>query len=217
MVGLVASAGAQIPEPDLPRPGSIAVSAVVGDAAMVVPEQRRTLKTDDRLRVGSTVVTGRRSMAVLAFSNGASVELGADSELELEEFGQAPVAGTLKLAELQAEPTVSRTRLRLVRGGVTVTVKPLKAARGSSFTLTLQAGVVRTTAGSFRASVQMSDLGLGVCNLELLDGAAEFEAAGTSAAAPLPAGKKQVFALEIDKGTGAVKVGEMPPAATKKK
>jgi hypothetical protein len=148
-------------------------------------------------------------LVTLLFSNGASVQLGSESELEVEEFGQAPVSGTLKYAELKEEPTFSRTRLRLVQGDARVTVKPLKATRGSSFTVSLLAGTLRLRDGSAHVMVRMSDLGLGVCNLELLGGAAEFEPAGGKFL-PLPAGRKLAFAIEQDKRTGAIKVGEMP-------
>jgi hypothetical protein len=209
---LAAGLGAQAPEPSLPRPGTIVISDLSGTAAAVTSDQRKPLKPDDRLRVGASVVTERRSLVTLLFSNGATVQVGSESELEVEEFGQAPVSGNLKYAELKEEPTISRTRLRLAHGDVHVTVKPLKAARGSSFTVALLAGTLRLRYGSVRAMVRMSELGLGVCNLELLGGAAEFEPVGGKFA-PLPAARKLSFAIEQDKATGAVKLGEMPKAA----
>lgn len=178
------------------------VTAGVGD------EQKRAVP-DDRLRVGSTIVTGRRSLATLTLSNGATLQIGPESELEIEEFGQAPVSGSPKVAEMKEEPTISRTRLRLSRGEVVVEVKPLKTSRGSSFTLTTVAGTLRIADGTFRTTIQMSDLGLGIATLELQRGAAEFEVAGSNFQ-PVPSGKKLLFALETDKATGAIKVGEMP-------
>jgi hypothetical protein len=174
------------------------------------------VKNDDRLRVGSTVVTGRRSLVTLLLSNGVTLQIGSDSELEIEEFGQATMPGTLKIAELKEEPTVSRTRLRLWRGDVTVEVKRLNTSRGSSFALSMPAGTVRTREGTVSAMVQMSDLGLGVCTLEIEKGSAEFEIAG-GASTPVPAGRKLAFAIEVDKATGAVKVGEMPKETAKAK
>jgi hypothetical protein len=172
-------------------------------------DQRRPLKQEERVRVGSTIETDRKSLVTLILSNGAMLRIGSEAELELEEFGQATIPGSIKFAELKAEPTVSRTRLRLGRGDVTVDVKPLSASRGSSFMLTMVAGTVRTVDGRFHASVRMSDLGLGVCTLELEHGAAEFEVTG-GAFTPLQVGRELVFALEIDKSTGIAKVGEMP-------
>jgi ferric-dicitrate binding protein FerR (iron transport regulator) len=167
------------------------------------------VKVDDRVRIGSTLSTGQKSLATLTLSNGATLRLGSESELEVEEFGQAPVAGSPKLAELKEEPSLSRTRLRLLRGDVAVDVKPLKVSRGSSFMLTTAAGTVRLGEGALHARVRMSDLGLGVCTIELQRGAAEFEVLGGTFK-PVPLGQKLVFALEVNKSTGVVQVGEMP-------
>lgn len=181
----------------------------MGEVAVMAGDQRKRVKVDDRLRVGSTVITERRSLVTLLLSNGATLELGPESELEIEEFGQAGVSSTAKLTELKEEPTISRTRLRLLRGDVSVDVKPLKVARGSSFTLTMFAGTIRLGEGKFRAVAQMSELGVGVCTMELQSGAADFEVVGASYAR-LPAGRKLAFAVEQDKTTGVIKVGEMP-------
>jgi hypothetical protein len=200
---------AQVPEPSLPRPGAVVVQDVIGEAFAVNGDQRKPIKPEERLRVGSTIMTERMSIVTLILSNGATLRIGSEAELEVEEFGQATIPGSIKFAELKAEPTVSRTRLLLVRGDVVVDVKPLSANRGSSFVLTMLAGTVRTTEGTFHARVRMSDLGLGICTLELEKGSAEFEVAGGKFA-PVPVGQQLAFALEIDKNTGLPKVGEMP-------
>lgn len=207
---------AQRPEISLPRPGVVVATYVAGEAKVVNGEERRAIKGDDRLGVGSTVVTGRKSYLILTLSNGATIQLGAESELEVEEFGQSPISGSVKIAELTAEPTLSRTRLRLLRGDVTIEVKPLKVARGSTFVVALPAGTVRLGDGTVRAMVRMSDLGLGVCSLELQKGAAEFELPGKEFVA-VPLGQKLAFALEMEKATGEIKVGEMPKETPPKK
>jgi hypothetical protein len=200
---------AQSPEPSLPRPGAILIADVTGQVSAGVGDERKPVKAEDRVRVGSTIATGRKSIATIMLSNGAILNLGAESELEIEEFGQATVSGSLRIPELKEEPTISRTRIRLVRGGVAVQVKPLKVSRGSSFHFSMLPGTLRISEGEFRAMVQMSDLGLGVCTLEFRKGVAEFELVG-GAVAPVPVGRKLAFALEVDSATGAVKISEMP-------
>jgi len=216
LAAATAAVRGQAPEIDLPRPGIVLVADVTGEATMTAGEQKRTLKSEDRVRIGATVATARRSMTTLNFSNGTSVQLGSDSEIELEEFGQAPFSATFKLPEMKAEPSLSRTRIKLIRGDVVVTVKKLQTARGSSFGLGTAAGNLRIAEGSFRAMVRMHDLGLGVATIELQTGAAEFEVLGSTGYAPVPLGQKVVFALEVDKN-GVVKVGEMPKEAPKGK
>lgn len=183
---------------------------------MTAGEQKRVLKADERVRIGATVATARRSMSTLNLSNGIAVQLGSDSEIEIEEFGQAPFSSTFKFPDLKAEPSLSRTRIKLVRGDVVVTVKKLQVVRGSSFVLATPAGNLRMAEGGFRAMVRMHDLGLGVATLELQAGAAEFEVLGSTGYAPVPSGRKVAFALEVDK-SGVVKVGEMPKEAPKAK
>jgi hypothetical protein len=205
---------AQTPEPVLPRPGTVVVQDLIGDATVVIGEQRKAMKADERLRVGSTIQTDRMSLVTLILSNGATLRIGSEAELEVEEFGQATVPGSPKFAEMKQEPTVSRTRLNLVRGDVRVDVKPLNVSRGSSFMLGMVAGTVSSTGGTFHARVRMSDLGLGVCTIELEKGAAEFELVGGKFA-PLPVGRQLAFALEIDRTSGVAKVSEMPKETAK--
>jgi hypothetical protein len=205
---------AQDTELSLPRPGAVLVLDLIGEATAIAGEQQKPVQVDQRLRVGSTIVTERMSLVTLILSNGATLRIGSESELEVEEFGQATALGLPKYVELKEEPTVSRTRLRLVRGDVLVDLKPLNAARGSSFLLSMLAGTVRSTDGMFHVRVRMSDLGLGVCTLELEKGTAEFEPVGGKFA-PIPPGRTLTYALELDRITGAVKVSEMPKEAAK--
>ncbi len=218
MAGVWLGAGpAEAQEIDLPRPGAIVVAEIAGQGFLVTDGQRKPLKAEDRLRVGAVIATGRRSLVAIQLSNGATIQLGSDAELEIEEFGQAPISGSVKFSELKAEPTLSRTRLKLVKGDVAIDVKPLKVARGSSFIIALPAGPVRTGEATLRASAMMSDYGLGICTLELQKGTAELELPGATFS-PVPLGRKLAFALEVDKASGTVKVGEMPkenPAASK--
>jgi hypothetical protein len=207
---------AQDSEPFLPRPGAVFVLDVIGEAQAVAGEQRKPVKPDERLRVGSTIVTERMSLVTLMLSNGATLRIGSESELEVEEFSQAAIPSSLKIAELKAEPTVSRTRLRLVRGDVMVDLKPLNAARGSTFMLSLLAGTVRSTDGTFHVRMRMSDLGLGVCTFELEKGAAEFEPVDGKFA-PLAIGREMAVAIEIDRITSLPKIIEMPKDAPKAK
>ena len=210
-----AARAATAPDSEFQKPGVVVAAEVTGEVTASFGDQKKTVKTDDRLRVDSTLTTGRRSEVKLLLSNGATVQLGSESELEFEEFGQAAYYGGVKFAELKEEPSISRTRIQLVRGDARIDVKPLKTARGSSFLFGTIAGTLRIAEGSFRAMVRMTDLGLGVCTLELESGKAEFEVVGGKFEA-VPIGRKLVFAIEVDKVTGNVKVGEMPkPTDTK--
>lgn len=212
MAVLGATLAAQGAEVLLTRPGQLAITSVSGEVAVTMGGQRRVAKVDDRVRVDATVAAGRKSLASLTFSNGVVLQLGPESEIVVEELLQAPYAGSVKLEALKEEPSVSRTQVRLVRGELRLAVKPLQVARGSAFVVTMPAGYARVDAGTFYAMVRMTDVGLGICAIELERGGGELELVGTKPA-PIPVGRRLTFAVEVDRATGDVKVGEMPPAA----
>lgn len=191
------SPAASAAEPALTRPGQLTVSAITGELSVRSGEVVRPAKADERVRADSRLVTGRRSLATLAFSNGATLELGPESEVEVEELLQAPFTTVLKPAEWKVEPSVSRTRLRVIRGEARVTLKRLLAARGSAFLLVTPAGTASVEEGALRAQVRMTEIGIGLCAVELTQGAATFETEGGSARA-LEAGRRTQWSVEID-------------------
>jgi hypothetical protein len=216
LAGLGSVLPGQVPDVALTRPGQIVITAVTGEVSVTMNGQRRPAKVDERVRVDAVVASGRRSMATLAFSNGAVLELSSESEIEVEEVLQAPFSGNAKPELMKEEPSVSRTKVRLIRGEVRLAVKPLKVARGSAFIVTMPAGSARLEAGSFYAMVRMTDVGIGMCAVELERGAAEFEPVGATWA-KLPPGSRLAFAVEIDRASGGVKIGPMPAAEPAKK
>ncbi len=196
-------------EAALTRPGQLTVTAVAGELSVRAGDNVKPAKADDRVRVDSRLLTGRRSLATLAFSNGTILELGPDSEMEVEELLQAPFATALQPAEWKVEPSVSRTRLRLVRGEARVTVKRLLSARGSVLAIVIAAGVASVDEGSLRVQVRMTELGIGLCVVELTRGAGGvFEPAGGVPRA-LNAGQRTQWSVETDSATRAFRVTEL--------
>jgi hypothetical protein len=210
-MGALAGLHAQVPDVVLTRPGQIVITSISGEVALTVAGQRRPAKVEDRVRVDAVVATGRKSLATLTFSNGVGIELGAETELEVEELLQAPFVGNPKPEAMKEEPSVSRTRVRLLRGDMRLAVKPLKVSSGSALVVATPAGNARVDQGGFYAMVRMTEAGIGMCAIELERGAAEFELPG-AAYVKVPEGRRLAFAVEIDRTTGAVKVGEMPKA-----
>ena len=205
MVGSVLAAQA----PTFTRPGAFTVVDVEGEVILAANGEERALKVDERLRAEATFKTARLSNATIEFSNGVVLRVGSRSEVEVDEYWQQPHLQSAKVSDMKEEPSPSRTLLRLVSGDLVVSVKPLLVARGSTFHLELVAGTLRMTEGTLRARVQMTEVGIGYCSLELQSGSAEFERVG-GAFAPVPVGRLMAFAVEVNRVTGAVKVGEMP-------
>lgn len=209
-VGLVvAGSGLAQPTPTFTRPGTITVTELTGSASAVAGQQEKPLKVEDRWRAEANFKTARRSTLGLEFGNGIFFKIGSDSEIAVEEFWQQPHSQAGKVAEWKEEPSPSRTLVRLVRGDFTVNVKPLKTARGSTFTLETVAGTLRITQGVLMARAQMTELGIGLCTLELREGIAEFERVGGRATSLAP-GKSLVLAIEVDAKSGKVTVSDAP-------
>jgi hypothetical protein len=206
--GLAAPAVAFAAEAALTRPGQLTVTAVTGELNVRTGDAVKPAKAEERVRVDSRLATGRRSLATLAFSNGAILELGPDSEVEVEELLQAPFTTTLKPAEWKAEPSVSRTRLRVIRGEARATVKRLLTARGSAFVIVTPAGAASVEEGELRAQVRMTEVGIGLCAVELTQGSATFLPEGGAAQA-LATGRRTQWSVEIDPVARRTRVTEL--------
>ena len=216
MVAILTATLAQAQPTVFTRPGTMIITAVVGEAVAVAGAQEKALKVDERLRAEVAYRTGRRSTVTVEFGNGSILKLGSNSEVSVDEFWQQPHSQAGKTPDWKEEPSASQAKLRLVGGDLNLNVLPLKTERGSSCTLELVAGTVRISRGTLSVQVEMTELGLGICLLHLQDGAAEFEPVGGSAS-PLPVGKRLALAVEVDSRTGAVKVSEAPKLDAAKK
>ena len=111
------------------------------------------------LKEGVTVTTGVASSVVLLFSNGASVSLESDSELNIERYLQDPFpdnVATFEPANSTEEPSMSTTHVKLNKGELIGKVLPLKKAlKGSNapeskFTVTTPVGAAGIRGTTFR-------------------------------------------------------------------
>jgi hypothetical protein len=152
------SGGAQTPSPaaspasPAQPPGRILVARVTGEAYAVNPADglRFPIRNGSLLSEGQVVTTGASASVLFVLSNGATVSLGADSILGLEQFSQQPFGDTFKLSTLAAEPSTSTTRLNLVRGELISDVKKLNKGAGSSFSIKTPVGAAGIRGTAFR-------------------------------------------------------------------
>ena len=162
---VVAPMRGQAPTARMP-PGLVLVAEVKGAVTMTVAGTTTELSLDDRVPQTATINTGPNSAAMLVFSNGATVRLGAETELVLQEFLQDPFAETIKLLEMVEEPSRSRSALALNRGELVGNVKKLKLDKGSSLTVATPAGVADTGCGTFRIVFRPTGTGQFVFTLD---------------------------------------------------
>ena len=159
----VAEVSAQAPAPaptptPAPAPakiaGTITAKLVTGTVTVQdnVTKTPRPLQEKDQVQVGDTVITGksRNSGVVLVFSNGATVTLKADSELNIQEFLQEAWNTSLNVAEMTAEPSASTTNLQLARGELIGSVAKLNKEKGSSFNVQTPVGAAGIRGTTFR-------------------------------------------------------------------
>ena len=131
-------------------PGEVKAVKVSGRVSMTVDGVTTTLNKDDLVKQTAKINTENNSSVVLAFSNGATTQLGPDTELVIEEFLQDPFPNTIAVASLTDEPTTSRTRLALNHGELVGEVKHLKREKGSRFDVQTPVGAAGIRGTTFR-------------------------------------------------------------------
>ncbi|MEX2044354.1 MAG: FecR domain-containing protein [Opitutus sp.] len=153
-------------------PGMVLVAKVSGTVTMLLQGVQTPIKVDDRIPQTATVITGQdaASSVVLVFSNGATTQLGSDTELVIEEYLQDPFASTVRVADMVEEPSVSRTKLKLNRGELVGNVKKLQHSRGSSFTVQTPVGAAGIRGTTFRIVFRPSGTGQAFFQLSTADG-----------------------------------------------
>ena len=133
--------------------GKIMVAKVSGKATKTINGVVTDLVVNMYVEQSATVNTGAGdSSVILLFSNGATTKLGADTELVIDEFLQDPFAnlGTIKVKELEKEPSPSRTKISLKHGELVGDVKALLYDRGSEFTVQTPVGAAGIRGTVFR-------------------------------------------------------------------
>ena len=124
---------------------------VVGNADKSV----QTYTGDFVTRQGFTIKTAAQSSVVLVFSNGATVNLGPESELNIEQFMQDEWSSAIEVAALKEEPNTSSTKLHLARGELVGNVKKLHTEHGSSFEVSTPVGAAGIRGTVFRVTFRV--------------------------------------------------------------
>jgi hypothetical protein len=129
-----------VPPGTFDQNGHLIAVKIAGTATVSNDAGTKALTIDMAIPSRSTVRTGTDSELIVSFSNGTILRLGADTEIVVEEFLQDLFAGAVRVVDLVEEPSPSRTTLEFMRGDIVVTVKRLKVARGSTFTIRTPVG-----------------------------------------------------------------------------
>lgn len=151
--------------------GVVIVSQVTGTATVRIGFERPVqLKQGFRIYEGATIETGEDGNISLVFANGSSLVVDKNSKVTVKEFKVVPYKSTDvdDLADLDFEPTLSQTKLKVEQGNLVGNVKKLNyeqgsyyeiespvgtaGIRGTNWTLTIVVDVQRGVSGAFGIS-----------------------------------------------------------------
>lgn len=133
-------------------PGGIQLAKIQGEVTLrdnVTKATRSAVGVHD-ITMGTTVLTGAGGSVVLVFANGSTINLGRDSELDVETFLQDPFPTDIKVSDLTTEPSTSITKLNLAKGELVGNVKKLNTAAGSKFDVNTPVGAAGIRGTTFR-------------------------------------------------------------------
>jgi hypothetical protein len=169
-------------------PGRIQAVRVNGEVYATVKATgvRTQLVANALIAQGDTVTTAQNASVVLVFSNGATINLAADSLLDIDQFTQDPFTTAFQPATATAEPTKSVTKLKLVRGELVSKVATLNINAGSDFTVDTPVGAAGIRGTTFRIVYRVDANGNARFALTTLEGTVQVRlATGTVAAPPV--------------------------------
>lgn len=158
---------------------------------------------------GSIVHTAKGASVVLSFSNGATVNLGTESDLDIEQFTQDPFSGNINAATITDEPTTSTTKLKLTRGELVGKVAHLKTTQGSSFNVATPVGAAGIRGTTFRIVFRPDGTGKAFFSLTTLEGNVELATGTTTPPVAVTDNKEVVLAditVTVNDQTGQVTI-----------
>ncbi len=195
--------------------GRILAARVQGhvEAVSKADGQTRVLHDGDKVSDETQVVTSVGANIILVFSNGATVNVAADSTLDIDKFEQDPFAEDLKISDMKAEPGTSTTRLNLTKGELVGKVVHLNVDKGSEFTVQTPVGAAGIRGTTFRIVFRPGPGGKAFFVVTTADGRVVFTGV-TSAPVSIPAGKQVVATFDYTPATPATATEPAKPAVT---
>ena len=184
-------------------PGQIRAVRVVGNVTVTHGANKTAVAVhdDDSLAQGDVLTTASASSVVLVFSNGSTISLGQSSRLVINQFLQDPFGQNVKVAELEAEPSTSHTKLDLAYGELVGNVKKLQGA--SSFLVQTPVGAAGIRGTTFRLVYRPAGNGLAFFTISMASGEIIYQGV-TGVPVPIPAGQEVEVKATINTGTGSV-------------
>jgi hypothetical protein len=197
-LAFVAVVGAQAQTPAPTRvPGRIIAAKVAGTVTAILPDGSRSVLTNNApVAEKSVITTAADASVILVFSNGATVNLGANSSLSIKRFLQDPFDSQVTASDLTDEPSTSDTELELTRGELVGNVKHLRKEKGSSFTVNTPVGAAGIRGTTFRIVFRPDASGKVFFTLSTAEGAILFEAPANTGVS-VESGKEVAISVDV--------------------
>jgi hypothetical protein len=195
--------------------GRIVAARVQGrvEAVSKTDGQRRVLHGGDSVTEQTEIVTSAGSNVILVFSNGATVNVAADSTLDIERFDQDPFSTEQRVSTMKQEPGTSTTRLSLTKGELVGKVVHLNVDGGSEFTVKTPIGAAGIRGTTFRVIFRPGPNGSAFFSVATADGRVVYKG-NTGAPLAVPSGKQAAATFDVNSGlpTAPVVLTDMSPA-----
>jgi hypothetical protein len=172
----------------------------------------RVLKEGETIGDGTEVTTSPGAIAILVFSNGATVNVAEDSTLDIDEFIQDPFANDLKVADMQHEEGTSTTKLNLAKGELVGKVVHLNVEKGSEFSVQTPVGAAGIRGTTFKITFRPGRNGKVFFVVTTAEGVVVFK--GSTTSVTLPAGKQVVATFDYTPPANNGSGGTTPAATT---
>ena len=159
------------------------------------------------LENNTVITTGEGSSVILVFSNGATINVKADSVLNIKTFRQDPFAGSYDPSTATDEPAAtSRTEIFLERGELVGNVKKLNPK--STFNVATPAGAAGIRGTTFRVVFRPTGTGQAFFSVTTLEGDVGVTTADGTVAVPIGVldGQEIEILVDVDDTTGVVTV-----------
>ena len=173
-------------------PGTFAAGTVKGDVSYKLAGTSTYLKLEagTTLPQGSTIKTAPGALAIVVFSSGSTATVRPDSEVVIN-FDQKPFTGPIPAG---AEPSVSKTQIKIVNG--TVISKVAKLKKGSEYDVTSPVGAAGVRGTTFEVTYNSAS---GVFVVLVAEGAVAFTKGSDGTVTPVNAGQVTTPSGEVKK------------------
>jgi len=170
------------------------------------------VKNGDFFQQSDAVRTAKGAGVVLVFANGATVKVGSDSQLAIEEFLVDPFDKEQKVSDLKREPSSSRTALNLSYGEMVGDVKKLNTSSTYSIKTPVGAAGIRGTI--YRIVFRPSSDGKAFFQVQTAEGLVVVEGVATGEV-PVSADKEVVVEIDTNNPSANKVVTQDIPASAK--